>query len=99
MSVVNLSDAFNVPGCSANKSQMKRKLEKEVMDDKDQVLAYANADFSSSNNLLIDEVNKNNLSKLKSIIDLGCGPASISIGLLEKIRGCTSKLLMPLKKC
>lgn len=87
MSVVNLSDAFNAPGCSANKSQMKRKLEKEVMDDKDQVLAYANADFSSSNNLLIDEVSKSNLSMLNSILDLGCGPANIPISLLEKNPG------------
>jgi ubiquinone/menaquinone biosynthesis C-methylase UbiE len=63
---------------------MERKLEKEVMDDKDQVLAYANADFSSSNNLLIDEISNNDLSKLNRILDLGCGPAAIPIGLADK---------------
>ena len=54
------------------------------MDDKDQVLAYANADFTSSNKLLIHEVSKNDFSKLKSILDLGCGPADVPIGLTKK---------------
>jgi ubiquinone/menaquinone biosynthesis C-methylase UbiE len=63
---------------------MERKLEKEVMDDKDQVLAYAEADFSSSNNLFIDEISSNDLSKLNRILDLGCGPAPIPIGLADR---------------
>lgn len=66
---------------------MKRKLEKEVMDDNEQVFAYANADFSTSNNLLIDEINRNNLSRPATILDLGCGPADIPIGLVKKNPG------------
>ncbi len=66
---------------------MERKLEKEVMDSKDQVLAYAKADFCSSNNLLINEINYNNLSKLNRILDLGCGPSTIPIGLADRYNG------------
>ncbi|MFA6198593.1 MAG: class I SAM-dependent methyltransferase [Patescibacteria group bacterium] len=55
---------------------MKRTLEKEIMDDKEQVTAYARADFSTTNNLFIAKVSRYNR---KNILDLGCGPADIPI--------------------
>jgi ubiquinone/menaquinone biosynthesis C-methylase UbiE len=63
---------------------MERRLEKEVMDDKEQAIAYARADFSSSNKLLINEISRQDLSGPKNLLDLGCGPAAIPIRLAEK---------------
>ena len=50
------------------------------MDDKEQVAAYAQADFSTTNNLFIGKVFRH---KRKNILDLGCGPADIPIILAE----------------
>ena len=60
---------------------MKRKLEKEIMDDKKQVDAYAHANFSESNTLFINRVTDGNFFELNDILDIGCGPADIPIEL------------------
>ncbi|MFB6456897.1 class I SAM-dependent methyltransferase [Chitinophaga sp. Hz27] len=62
---------------------MKRKLEKEVMDDTDAVSAYAEADFKASNQLFIDRINSNLPSTATTILDLGCGPADIPVTLAK----------------
>ena len=62
---------------------MKRKLEKEIMDNKEQVDAYAHANFSESNTLFINKVTDDNFFKLNNILDLGCGPADIPIELAK----------------
>ncbi|PQJ97184.1 class I SAM-dependent methyltransferase [Chromatium okenii] len=64
---------------------MKRRLEPELMDDAAQALAYAEADFSESNTLfmrLLAELNPGDLAGAAAL-DLGCGPADISIRFLK----------------
>ncbi len=59
---------------------MKRVLEPELMDDIDQVKAYAEADFNTPHNDFIDQlqtlINDPNFSG--TALDLGCGPGDIS---------------------
>lgn len=62
---------------------MKRVLEPEFMDDEEQVLAYAEADFSSSNQLFVDRLVAEYPSNMKHVLDLGCGPADICIRLVR----------------
>ena len=63
---------------------MEREIEPELMETKEQVISYANADFSVGENLFIAFINdylKIHKIKLKSgdlIVDLGCGPGNIS---------------------
>ncbi|MBK1694644.1 SAM-dependent methyltransferase [Chromatium weissei] len=64
---------------------MKRRLEPELMDDAAQALAYAEADFSESNALfmrLLAKLNPGTLAGAEAL-DLGCGPADISIRFLK----------------
>ena len=52
----------------------------ELMDDADQALAYAEADFSASNELFIQLFEKLYANEFGgSALDLGCGPADIPI--------------------
>ncbi len=63
---------------------MKRRLEPELMDDAAQALAYAQADFSEPNSLflkLLAAAQPGTLSGAR-VLDLGCGPADISIQFL-----------------
>ena len=63
---------------------MKREAEPELMITREQVIAYANADFSQGEKDFIEfiknylKVNKIRLSDNDLIIDLGCGPGNIS---------------------
>ena len=63
---------------------MKREAEPELMISREQVIAYANADFSQGEKDFIEfiknylKVNKIKLSDNDLIIDLGCGPGNIS---------------------
>ena len=63
---------------------MERTVEPELMEREDQVISYAKADFSESENNLINQINnyliKNNinLNEKDLIVDLGCGPGNIS---------------------
>ncbi|WP_295407994.1 class I SAM-dependent methyltransferase [uncultured Thiocystis sp.] len=64
---------------------MKRRLEPELMDDAAQALAYAEADFSESNTLfleLLKQLRPGDLHGARAL-DLGCGPADISIRFLR----------------
>ncbi len=51
------------------------------MDDERQAIAYAQADFSSSNQLFVDGLVDAYGSKLGTVLDLGCGPGDIPIRL------------------
>ena len=63
---------------------MERTVEPELMESPEQVISYAEADFSEGENNLINQINyyliKNNLNfnKQELIVDLGCGPGNIS---------------------
>jgi len=53
------------------------------MADAEQSLAYANADFASSNQLFVDHLLVDNPQTLKDVIDLGCGPCDVMLRLAE----------------
>ncbi len=64
---------------------MQRRPEPELMDEADQALAYARADFTESNTLfirLLGELVPGDLADSRAI-DLGCGPADIPIRFLK----------------
>ena len=69
---------------------MERIPEPELMEKKDQVLSYDEADFSEGEITLINQINhylleKNiSLSEKDLIVDLGCGPGNISEKLAIK---------------
>lgn len=60
---------------------MDRILEPEVMDDEQQAVAYAKADFSSSNQMFVDGLVDAYGAKLGTVLDLGCGPGDIALRL------------------
>ena len=60
---------------------MERVLEPELMDDEQQSVAYARADFSTSNQFFVDGVVRDFPTHLVDIVDVGCGPGDIPIRL------------------
>lgn len=65
---------------------MERRLEPEVMDDPEQARAYAEADFSGSNQAFAERC----LEALRGlergvVLDLGCGPADIPLRLVPAL--------------
>lgn len=60
---------------------MNRVLEPELMDDERQSLAYARADFSTSNQLFVDGLNRDFPQQLRTAVDIGCGPGDVMIRL------------------
>jgi ubiquinone/menaquinone biosynthesis C-methylase UbiE len=60
---------------------MERVLESEFMDDERQAIAYANADFSTSNQLFVDMLTREFPSSLHKAVDIGCGPGDVVIRL------------------
>ncbi len=62
---------------------MRRILEREIMDDEEQAIAYARADFSSSNQTFVDMLVENYSVRLKNVLDIGCGPADVPIRLVR----------------
>jgi ubiquinone/menaquinone biosynthesis C-methylase UbiE len=64
---------------------MKRKKEKEVMDGKEQVAAFAReVKHSPSNIFFLNYLAKETILNGKKILDLGCGTSEISISLLSQ---------------
>ena len=63
---------------------MERVAEPELMETKEQVISYSEADFSEGEDNLINQIDyyllKNNISLGEKglIVDLGCGPGNIS---------------------
>lgn len=68
---------------------MERRLEREVMDDEAQALAYARADFSVSNRFFVDAVVRAAAGPLWSALDIGCGPGAVTVGLARALRQVT----------
>jgi len=68
---------------------MERVLEPEVMDDPDQVLAYAGADFEQENQGFVDQF-FTLYPDLENphIVDLGCGPGDIPIRVARRHSTC-----------
>jgi ubiquinone/menaquinone biosynthesis C-methylase UbiE len=62
---------------------MERILEPELMDDEEQSIAYADADFSTSNQLFVDSLVGDFPAQLRAIVDVGCGPADVVIRLAK----------------
>jgi ubiquinone/menaquinone biosynthesis C-methylase UbiE len=60
---------------------MERVLEPEIMDDERQSIAYANADFSTSNQLFVDMLIRDFPAALRKAVDIGCGPGDVVIRL------------------
>jgi SAM-dependent methyltransferase len=68
---------------------MKRVLEPEVMDNLEQAVAYARADFSQENQGFVDRFVEYFPDFTEGhILDLGCGPADIPIRLVRTRPGC-----------
>ncbi len=74
---------------------MKRRLEPELMDSAEQALAYAEADFSESNTLFLELLSQKRPGTLEGAraLDLGCGPADISIRFLRTYPNATCDAL------
>jgi ubiquinone/menaquinone biosynthesis C-methylase UbiE len=66
---------------------MKRVLEPELMDDERQSLAYAKADFSSSNQFFVDSLIREFPDHLTRVLDIGCGPGDVVIRLARALPG------------
>ncbi len=64
---------------------MDRILEPEIMDDREAAAAYARADFSDSNQLYVDRVVARSGEHLSSVVDLGCGPADVTMRLARAV--------------
>jgi SAM-dependent methyltransferase len=62
---------------------MERRLEPELMDDEQQSIAYAHADFSISNQLYVDSLVRDFPEHLRAVVDIGCGPADVVIRLAK----------------
>lgn len=62
---------------------MERIPEPELMNDEQQSLAYAQADFSTSNQLFVDSLVRDFPAHLHAIADIGCGPADVVIRLAK----------------
>ncbi len=57
----------------------------ELMDDAQQALAYARADFSEANRLFVDLIEGLEPDGLQGrLLDLGCGPADIPLALVRR---------------
>jgi ubiquinone/menaquinone biosynthesis C-methylase UbiE len=62
---------------------MERRPEPELMDDEQQSIAYAQADFSISNQLYVDNLVRDFPTHLRTVVDIGCGPADVVIRLAK----------------
>lgn len=68
---------------------MDRVLEPEIMDDPEQALAYARADFEEENQGFVDRFVAYYSDFTEGhVLDLGCGPADIPIRLARALPGC-----------
>src|SRR6188768_951934 len=60
---------------------MQRVLEPELMTDEQQALAYAKADFSTSNQWYVDHLLADYPDQLDNVLDIGCGPGDVMLRL------------------
>ena len=64
---------------------MERVLESELMDDELQSIAYARADFSASNQFFVDGFINDFPQRLRTAVDIGCGPGDVMIRLARAL--------------
>jgi SAM-dependent methyltransferase len=64
---------------------MQRVLEPEIMDDGEQSRAYADADFSTSDQSFVDLLVKAHGPALHQVIDIGCGPCNVMLRLARAL--------------
>ncbi len=70
---------------ASRSSPIERVCEPELMDGAEQVQAYAEADFSSTDQAMVERIAASFGSQLgKRIIDLGCGPGNITFRLASR---------------
>jgi ubiquinone/menaquinone biosynthesis C-methylase UbiE len=62
-----------------------RVLEPEIMDGREAAEAYAQADFSDSNQAFVDALVRSHRTHLASVVDLGCGPGDVAIRLARAV--------------
>jgi ubiquinone/menaquinone biosynthesis C-methylase UbiE len=68
---------------------MQRVLEPELMDDPEQALAYARANFEQENKQFVQQfIDANADFQSGHVLDLGCGPADIPIRLIRALPTC-----------
>ena len=68
---------------------MTRVLEPELMDDPEQAIAYARANFEAENQSFVDRFRETFPDVVEGhVVDLGCGPADIPLRLLRALPGC-----------
>jgi len=60
---------------------MEPTLEPELMEDEQQALAYAKADFSTSNQWYVDHLLADYPEDLSRVLDIGCGPGDVMLRL------------------
>src|SRR5579884_3615591 len=65
---------------------MDRILEPEIMDGRDEAVAYARADFSDSNQAFVDRLIGAGF-RFTNLLDLGCGPGDVTIRLARAASG------------
>ena len=66
---------------------MRRIPEKELMDRDDQATSYAQADFSASNKIFLNNLfQQTSITSKTKILDVGCGDGEIPIVLFEKTK-------------
>jgi 2-polyprenyl-3-methyl-5-hydroxy-6-metoxy-1,4-benzoquinol methylase len=87
----NIRD-HRTPNLEQGTSMMERVLEPELMDDPEQAMAYAKADFEEENQGFVerfcDYFPEFNASRPMHIVDLGCGPGDIPIRLARRLPHC-----------
>jgi len=66
---------------------MERLPERELMDDEQQSIAYAQADFSASNQFFVDRLVASFPAALRVAVDIGCGPGDVVIRLARAMPG------------
>ncbi|HVQ13256.1 MAG TPA: class I SAM-dependent methyltransferase [Vicinamibacterales bacterium] len=64
---------------------MERVLEPELMEDELQSIAYARADFSTSNQLFVDGLIHDFPQRMRTAVDIGCGPGDVMIRLARAL--------------
>jgi trans-aconitate methyltransferase len=69
---------------------MQRVIEPELMDDPEQALAYARADFDAPHNEIIEHFARvfANVDIEDDVLDLGCGPADVTVRFARRYPRC-----------
>ena len=60
---------------------MERILEPELMEEQQQAIAYAKADFSTSNQWYVDHLLQDYPRAFENVLDIGCGPGDVMLRL------------------